>query len=250
MTLAVRDLVAGPRGKPVLRGITLDIRRGEVIALMGPNGSGKSTLAYTVAGHPDYEVLSGKVLLENEDITKLPPNERARRGLLLGFQNPPEIPGVRLLNFLAAAYSKIRDAEARLVTSPRPELVKRLRELSAKLGLPENILGREVNLGFSGGERKRAELLQILVLEPRYVILDEPDSGLDVDGVKVVANVVKQLVEKGVGILLITHYARVLEFIEPSQVLVMVNGVIVDRGGAELVKRIEETGYSPYIEKL
>ncbi len=250
MTLETIELVAGPEDKIVLRGVTLKVPRGSVVALMGPNGSGKTTLAYTIAGHPAYRVAKGRIILEGEEITSLPPHERARKGLMLGFQNPPEIPGVRLLNFLAAAYNRRFNIQEKLIGSPRPELVKQAREYAIKLGLSEDFLQREVNVGFSGGERKRAEMLQVLLLKPKYVILDEPDSGLDVDGVRMVADAIRRLVDDGVGVLIITHYARILQFVEPDHVAVLVNGVIVDEGGPELARRIEQEGYGAYATKM
>lgn len=249
MALETIDLAAGPEDKVVLRGVTLRVPRGSVVALMGPNGSGKTTLAYTIAGHPAYRVVKGRILLEVEDITGLPPHERARKGLMLGFQNPPQIPGVRLLNFLAAAYNRRLNLQEKLIGSPRPELVKQAREYAVKLGLSGDFLQREVNVGFSGGERKRAEMLQVLVLKPKYVILDEPDSGLDIDGVRIVADAIRRLADDGVGVLVITHYARILQFVEPDHVAILVNGVIVDEGGPELARRIEQEGYGAYMAK-
>ncbi|ABM80385.1 Fe-S cluster assembly ATPase SufC [Hyperthermus butylicus] len=248
MALEARNLVAGPEGKIVLRGVNIKVPQGSIIALMGPNGSGKTTLAYTLMGHPRYRVESGEVLLDGEPVTSLPPHERARRGLMLGFQNPVEIPGVRLISFIAAAYNRRFGIEERLIGMPRPELHKQARELAERLGLRSEMLQREVNVGFSGGERKRAEMLQLLLLRPRYVILDEPDSGLDVDGVRVIAEAIRELVEQGTGVLVITHYARILQFVEPSHVVVLVNGRVVDEGGPELARRIEQEGYRAYME--
>lgn len=247
MVLEARDLVAGPEDKTILRGVDIKVSPGSIVALMGPNGSGKTTLAYTLMGHPRYRVERGEVLLDGEHITNLPPHERARRGLMLGFQNPVEIPGVRFINFIAAAYNRRFGIEEQLIGMPRPELLKQARELAGKLGLRPEMLQREVNVGFSGGERKRAEMLQLLLLRPRYVILDEPDSGLDVDGVRIIADAIRELVEQGAGVLVITHYARILQFVEPSHVVVLVDGRVVDEGGPELARRIEREGYQAYM---
>ncbi|BES82224.1 Fe-S cluster assembly ATPase SufC [Pyrodictium abyssi] len=246
MALEARGLVAGPEGKTILRGVDIKVPPGSIVALMGPNGSGKTTLAYTLMGHPRYRVESGEVLLDGEPVTGLPPHERARRGLMLGFQNPVEVPGVRFINFIAAAYNRRFGVDERLIGMPRPELLKQARELAERLGLRPDMLQREVNVGFSGGERKRAEMLQLLLLRPRYVVLDEPDSGLDVDGVRVIAGAIRELVEQGAGVLVITHYARILQFVEPSHVVVLVNGRVVDEGGPELARRIEQEGYRAY----
>lgn len=249
MALEVIDLVAGPGDKIVLKGVSLRVEKGSIVALMGPNGSGKTTLAYTITGHPDYRVAGGRIILDSEDVTNTPPHERARKGLILGFQNPPEVPGVRMINFIAAAYNRRFGIVERLIGNPQPELLRLAKSYTAELGLTEEMLQRETNIGFSGGERKRAEMLQILLLKPRYTILDEPDSGLDVDGVKTVAKAIRMLVDEGAGVLLITHYARILRFVEPSHVAVMVDGVIVDEGGPELAKKIDEEGYKAYLAK-
>ncbi|BEP16697.1 Fe-S cluster assembly ATPase SufC [Pyrofollis japonicus] len=248
MSLEVRGVTGGPESKTVLQKVSLSIPRASLVALMGPNGSGKTTLAYTIMGHPSYVVRDGRILLDGEDITGLPTYERARRGLMLGFQSPPEIPGVRFLNFVAAAYNRVKDVEDKLIGTPRPEMIKLVKNYASMLGLRDEHLQREVNVGFSGGERKRAEMLQILVLDPRYVILDEPDSGLDVDGVRVVAKAIQMLLDRGVGVLVITHYARILQFVEPDKVAIMVSGRVVDEGGPELAKHIEEHGYAPYMK--
>ena len=246
MALETRGLVAGPEDKTVLHGVDIKIPPGNIVALMGPNGSGKTTLAYTLMGHPRYRVESGDVILDGEPVTKLPPHERARRGLMLGFQNPVEVPGVRFINFIAAAYNRRFGVNERLIGMPQPELLKQARELAERLGLRPDILQREVNVGFSGGERKRAEMLQLLLLRPRYAVLDEPDSGLDVDGVRIIASAIRELVEQGAGVLVITHYARILQFVEPSHVVVMVDGRVVDEGGPELARRIGQEGYRAY----
>ncbi|KSW12596.1 Fe-S cluster assembly ATPase SufC [Pyrodictium occultum] len=247
MALETRNLTAGPGDKVVLHGVNIKVSPGEIVALMGPNGSGKTTLASVIMGHPRYRVREGDVLLDGEPITKLPTYERARKGVMLAFQNPVEVPGVRFLNFIAAAYNRRFGLEERLIGAPRPELLKQASELAVKLGLRPDMLQREVNVGFSGGEKKRAEMLQLLLLRPRYAILDEPDSGLDVDGVRVIAGAINELADQGAGVIVITHYARILEFVEPNHVVVLVNGRVVDEGGPELARRIEKEGYARYL---
>ncbi len=250
MALEARDLTVSVEDRRVLHGVTVRIEHGEIVALMGPNGSGKTSLAYTLMGHPRYVVEKGSISLDGEDITKLPPHERARKGLLLVFQNPIEIPGVRLLTLLAAAYNRRFGVEERLIGMPSPQLIPKVKQLASMLGLSEQLLQREVNVGFSGGERKRSEILQLLLLEPRYAVLDEPDSGLDVDGIRVVADAVRKLRDRETGVLLITHYARILEFLEPDHVLVLANGRIVAEGGPELARRIEREGYASILRSV
>jgi Fe-S cluster assembly ATP-binding protein len=244
MGLEVANVVAEVAGKRVLDGVTLTVERGSIVALMGPNGSGKTSLAYVIMGHPNYRLVRGDIRLDGESIVGLPPHERARRGILLAFQEPVEVKGVRLSSLIAAAHARLYGGD---LTKPDLKVLDEARKHLELVGLRSEMLDREVNVGFSGGERKRSEILQLLVLKPRYAILDEPDSGLDVDGVKAVAKAVEALRDRGTGILLITHYARILKFIKPDQVLVMVNGRIVDRGGPELAERIERMGYAPYL---
>jgi len=242
-TLEVKDLHVNVAGRRVLRGVNLRVEPGTIHVLMGPNGSGKSTLAYTIMGREGYRVEKGEIILGEEDITELPTEERALKGLFLAFQEPPAVPGVRYSSFLIAMINK-RRGEDDLFKLSDPRILKRIYELLDLVGLPRNALMREVNRGFSGGEKKRSEMLQALLLEPEIVILDEPDSGLDVDGVRKIASIIKSLRESGKGILLITHYARLLEYLQPDRVSVLVDGRIVASGGPELAERIEREGYN------
>src|ERR1700704_4293895 len=224
----------------IVRGLTLRVPRGEVHALMGPNGSGKSTLAKVLAGHPNYHVTAGKILMDGEDLLELEPDERARRGLFLAFQYPSEVPGVTIANFLRAAM------QARLPEGEELEATDYYAKLYEKIDLLEidrAFTSRAVNEGFSGGEKKRCEILQMAMLDPRYAVLDETDSGLDIDALKVVANGVNSLRGPNLGVLLITHYQRLLNYIVPDFVHVMVQGRIVRSGGKELALELEEKGY-------
>ena len=240
--LVVEDLHAGVEGRDdILKGISLTVKRGEVHALMGPNGSGKSTLSYVLMGRPGYRVTKGRVLLKGEDILELAPDERARRGMFLAFQYPQEIPGVSVINFLRAA----RNAEKGQEMAPLA-FHKFLKEKMSLLGVSDEMVRRYVNQGFSGGEKKRNEVLQLAVLQPEIAILDETDSGLDIDAVRVVANGVHELVGPEMGALVITHYQRILNFIKPDFVHVMVNGRIVEEGGPELAHKLEAEGYERY----
>lgn len=248
--LEVRGLRVKVGKALVLKGVDLSVRPGEIHALMGPNGSGKSTLAYTILGREGYDVEGGDIILDGEKITGLPTHERARKGLFLAFQEPPAIPGVRMSSFLIALHNKRIGQEDDLFKLTNPRFLARLRELVRKVGLPDSVLQREVNVGFSGGEKKRSELLQALVLEPKYLILDEPDSGLDVDGVRMVAGILREQAERGAGILLITHYTRMFSFLEPDRVSVLYNGRIVASGGMELAEAIDREGYQGLVERL
>ena len=238
--LEIQDLHAGITEQEIIRGLTLTIPKGEVHAIMGPNGSGKSTLAKVLAGHPDYAVTSGSVTMDGEDILGLEADERARKGIFLAFQYPSEIPGVTIANFLRAA------VQARLPEGEELEAVEYYQQLYAKMDLLEmdrSFTSRSVNEGFSGGEKKRNEILQLAMLEPKYAVLDETDSGLDIDALKIVANGVNSLRGPNLGVLLITHYQRLLEYIVPDYVHVMVHGRIVRSGGKELALELEEKGY-------
>ncbi len=208
---------------------------------MGPNGSGKISLAFSIMGYPKYRVVSGRILLGNNDITHLPPYERSLRGLLLAFQNPVEVRGVRLSTLIFSALNK-RKGEKNLLKSD-PEIISQLMRNLREVGLTNEHLHREINLGFSGGEKKRAELLQALMLKPKFLILDEPDSGLDVDGIKITARKINELARNGTGIIIITHYARLLKYLHPKEIIIMRNGKIAARGEAELSYLIEEKGY-------
>ncbi len=245
--LEIRGLHVEVDGKRVLKGVNLKVERGEVYVIMGPNGSGKTSLAMAIMGHPSYKVVEGDIVFKGESIASLPVEERGLRGIFLGFQNPVEVPGVRLSTLVIASYNKRRGLED--LTKPSdPRLLQRMMRVAEDVGLAREHLYREVNIGFSGGERKRAEILQLLLLEPELTILDEPDSGLDVDGVWMVAKIIDALRKKGRSVLLITHYARVLSYVKPDKVAVLVDGRIVDRGGAELAEIVEREGYSRYLE--
>lgn len=237
----------------ILKGVSLEVKPGEIHAIMGPNGSGKSTLAYTLAGHPSYELSPGKptsqVLLDGEDMLELAPDQRANAGLFLAFQYPIEIPGVKVQNFLRLAY------EARFADQPDrtfPTVLafrKHLESLAEELKVNKALLKRGLNEGFSGGEKKRLEILQMAVLEPKYAILDETDSGLDVDAIKAVAEGVKKIVKKyQTGIIVITHYQRILKYLKPDFVHVMVKGQLVKSGGSQLAQELEEQGYTKYAQ--
>jgi len=238
--LNIENLHIAVGGQGIVRGLTLRVPRGEVHALMGPNGSGKSTLAKVLAGHPDYQVTAGRVLMDGENLLELEPDERARRGLFLAFQYPSEIPGVTIANFLRAALqSRLPDGEELEATDYYAKLYEKM-EL---LGMDRSFTSRAVNEGFSGGEKKRAEILQLAMLEPKYAVLDETDSGLDIDALKTVAHGVNSLRGPDLGILLITHYQRLLNYIVPDYVHVMVGGRIVRSGRKELALELEERGY-------
>jgi len=240
--LTVEDLHVNVGGREVLRGVTLHVPYGTIHTVMGPNGSGKSTLAYTIMGREAYEVTRGDIILDGRSILSLPTEERALEGLFLAFQEPPAIPGVRFSTFLIAALNKRLGGED-LTMLKDPGKIREIYRLLEELGLPKDVLGRELYVGFSGGEKKRAEMLQALLLDPKVIILDEPDSGLDVDGVRKIAEIIRDLRDKGKAILLITHYARLLEHVEPDQVTVLSNGRVVASGGPELARLVEEKGY-------
>ena len=238
--LSIEKLHITVGDREIVRGLTLRVPRGEVHAIMGPNGSGKSTLAKVLAGHPDYHVTAGKVLMDGEDLLELDPDERARRGLFLAFQYPSEIPGVTIANFLRAALqSRLPEGEELEATDYYAKLYEKM-EL---LGMDRSFTSRSVNEGFSGGEKKRTEILQMAMLEPKYAVLDETDSGLDIDALKTVAHGVNSLRGPDLGILLITHYQRLLNYIVPDHVHVMVAGRIVRSGRKELALELEERGY-------
>jgi Fe-S cluster assembly ATP-binding protein len=246
-SIAIQDLHVSINEQPIVRGVNLEFAQGEVHAVMGPNGSGKSTLAKVVAGHPDYQVTQGDVLLDGESILGLEPDERARRGLFLAFQYPIEIPGVSNANFLRAAI------QARLPEGEEldaMEFYHRLYEKMDMLDMRREFTARSVNEGFSGGEKKRNEILQLAMLEPAFAILDETDSGLDIDALKVVANGVNKLRGPKLGVLLITHYQRLLNYIVPDFVHVMSEGRIVRSGDKELALELESKGYDWLKEEL
>jgi len=245
-SLVIKDLHASVAGTEIIRGLSLEIESGKVHAVMGPNGSGKSTLAKVLGGHPDYAVTSGEVLMDGEDILALEPDERARKGLFIAFQYPMEIPGVSNANFLrSAVQARLPEGE----TLDAMEYYERLYQKMDLLEIDRKFTARSVNEGFSGGEKKRNEILQMAMLEPRYAILDETDSGLDIDALKIVAQGVNTLRGPGLGVLLITHYQRLLNYIVPDVVHVMVRGRIVRTGGKELALALEEQGYDWIIKQ-
>jgi Fe-S cluster assembly ATP-binding protein len=244
-TLEIRGLEASVEGKPILKGIDLSVKQGETHALMGPNGSGKSTLANVLMGRPGYALTGGQVMFKGEDITKLTADQRAQRGLFLAMQYPVEIPGVSVVNFLRTAYKSAKGEEINAL-----QFRKRMKEKMTLLGVEDAMVQRYVNQGFSGGEKKKNEILQLAVLEPEIAVLDETDSGLDIDSLKAVAGGVAQLIGPDLGILLITHYTRVLKYITPDFVHVMIGGRIVKSGGEELAAELEEKGYEGLRKEL
>jgi len=241
--------VALDDGTEIVKGVDLTINRNEIHAVMGPNGSGKSTLAYALMGHPAYEITEGEILLDGEAITDLPADERAQRGLFLAFQYPHAIPGVTVTSFLRTALNAVRKARNGGVDDPVPvpEFRKQVLAAMEELKVPREMAQRYVNDGFSGGEKKRIEILQMAMLKPRIAVLDETDSGLDIDALKVVASGVKKLVGPEMGALLITHYQRILNYVRPDYVHVFVDGRIVEEGGPELAHRLEAEGYEAFM---
>lgn len=243
--LEIRNLHANIGGKEIIKGLSLTVKDGEVAAIMGPNGSGKSTLSYVVSGRDGYEVTEGEIILNGENILELEPNERAARGLFLAFQYPLEIPGVTTMTFLKAVMNAQRKARGEAEHST-PEFMKIVREASGKLGVAQDMLRRALNVGFSGGEKKRMEVLQMSLLNPSFAILDETDSGLDIDALRVVADGVNALRDDKRGFLVITHYQRLLDYIKPDSVHVMSAGRIVSSGGPELALELEKSGYKNF----
>lgn len=247
-TLEIKDLYVSVDGKEILKGLNFAVNRGEVHALMGPNGSGKSTLAYTIMGHPKYKVESGDILFEGKSILEMKPDERAKLGLFLAFQYPVEVPGVTLFNFLwkAIQANNLDSTVGRASKLPKSvvdykrELIDRIK----RLNMSEIFVYRPIGVGFSGGEKKRMEILQMTMLKPIIAFLDEPDSGLDIDSLKVVAEVVNSVRTPELGIVMITHYQRILNYIKPDFVHIMLEGRIVKSGGPEIVEKLEQEGYA------
>jgi Fe-S cluster assembly ATP-binding protein len=240
--LEIRDLHATVEGTEILKGVDLTINQGEIHALMGPNGSGKSTLANTLLGHPKYKVTKGDVLIDGESILNLTPDKRAKKGLFLAFQYPVAVPGVTMFSFLRAAYNAVHTDEknqAPTIFDFKETLAERMK----LLGMDESFMNRYLNEGFSGGEKKRAEILQLAMLKPKFAVLDETDSGLDIDALRVVAEGVSKIASDDLGILVITHYQRILKYIMPTFVHVMYEGRITQSGGQELSLKLEEKGY-------
>jgi Fe-S cluster assembly ATP-binding protein len=240
--LKINNLHANINGKEILKGINLEIKAGEVHAIMGPNGSGKSTLASVIAGKEDFEVTEGSVVLNGEDLSDFAPEVRAHKGVFLSFQYPIEIPGVTVTNFIKTAINETRKAKG-MEELPAKEMLQLIREKADLLEIDRKFLSRSLNEGFSGGEKKRNEIFQMAMLEPQLAILDETDSGLDIDALKVVANGVNKLKSEKNAVLLITHYQRLLDYIVPDFVHVLYNGKIVKSGGKELAYELEEKGY-------
>ena len=239
MTLEIKNLYVGFEGKIILKGVNLKLEPGKIHALMGPNGSGKTTLSYVLMGHPKYKIMAGQILLDGDDITKFSPDERAKRGLFLSFQAPIEVQGVTISNFLRQAYNSIKGKKLSLL-----EFREMLEEKCKLLKMDVKFLNRYLNQGFSGGEKKKAEILQMLVLNPGTVILDETDSGLDIDALKLVSEGVKQFMTPEKTVLVITHYKRILDYLQPDKVSVMIDGKIEFEGDSSLVASLEEKGYS------
>ncbi|PWH14305.1 MAG: Fe-S cluster assembly ATPase SufC [Anaerolineae bacterium] len=250
-SLEIKNLHVGIEGKEIVKGLSLTIQPGEIHAIMGPNGTGKSTLSYALMGHPAYEVTEGEVWFKGQNILELEPDERSRLGLFLAFQYPVAIPGVTVANFLRSAINARRRAE-----NPEdkgiaiPEFRKMLKAKMDMLKMDQSFAGRYLNDGFSGGEKKRAEILQMAVLQPSIAILDETDSGLDIDALRIVADGVNTLMNENMGVLVITHYQRLLNYIKPHFVHVMMDGRIVESGGPDLALHLEEHGYDWIREKV
>lgn len=253
--LEIENLHASIEDTEILRGVNLTVNTGEIHAIMGPNGSGKSTLANVIAGNPEYEVTEGSIRFFGEDILEMSPDERAQLGLFLAFQYPTVIPGVSMANFLRMAVTNVRNArnersggDAKPFT-PR-EFRKLMKEKMAQLNVPESFATRYLNEGFSGGEKKRAEILQMALLDPTLAVLDETDSGLDIDALRVVSEGVNNLMHEGMGMVLITHYQRLLDYIKPQHVHIMIQGRIVKSSGPELAHELEAKGYEQLLEEF
>lgn len=240
--LVIKDLHAGVEGNEILNGINLEVKAGEVHAIMGPNGSGKSTLASVIAGKEEFEVTQGEIFFEGEDLVDSAPEERAHKGIFLSFQYPVEIPGVTVTNFMKTAINESRKARGQ-EDMPANTMLKKIREKSEMLNIDRKFLSRSLNEGFSGGEKKRNEIFQMAMLEPKLAILDETDSGLDIDALRIVADGVNKLRSKDKAVILITHYQRLLEYIIPDYVHVLHEGKIVKSGSKDLALQLEEKGY-------
>ncbi len=249
-TLEIKNLHVSINDKQIVKGLNIKVKQGEVHALMGPNGSGKSTLSFAIMGHPRYNITSGDILVDDESILETRPDERAKKGLFLSFQYPSEITGVKYSTFLRLALNSKRKSQG-LDTIPVVDFHKLFKENIKKLGMDESFVSRYLNEGFSGGEKKRSEILQLSILQPKIAILDETDSGLDIDALRIVAESVDRLAkEQDVGILVITHYQRILRYLHPDFVHVMVDGNIVKSGGKKLAEELEEKGYSDFVKEV
>ena len=240
--LQIKNLHASVDDKEILKGINLEVKPGEIHAIMGPNGAGKSTLSSVIAGNEAFEVTQGEIILDNEDLVELDPEERAHKGIFLSFQYPVEIPGVSVTNFIRTAINESRKAKG-LEEMPASEMLKQIKEKAELLEIDRKFLSRSLNEGFSGGEKKRNEIFQMAMLDPKIAILDETDSGLDIDALRIVANGVNKLKNQDNAVILITHYQRLLDYIVPDFVHVLVDGKIVKTGGKELALELEEKGY-------
>ena len=247
--LRIKNLHAGIEGNEILHGVNLNVKPGEVHAIMGPNGSGKSTLASVIAGKEDYDITEGEILFKDEDISELDPEERAYKGIFLSFQYPVEIPGVTVTNFIRTAINETRKPQ-KLEPMPGAEMLKKIREKADLLGIDRRFLSRSLNEGFSGGEKKRNEIFQMAMMDPTLAILDETDSGLDIDSLKIVADGVNALRNKDKSIVVITHYQRLLDYIVPDFVHVIMDGKIVKSGGKELALELDKKGYDWLKEEL
>ena len=241
-TLEIKNLHASVDGKKILNGVSLTLKSGEVHAVMGPNGSGKSTLSFVLMGHPKYKIESGEILFDGQSMKDLPADKRAKLGLFLGFQYPSEVSGVSVFNFLRTTYNSMHGKDIAVM-----DFNKMLKEKVSALNIGEEMIKRNLNEGFSGGEKKKSEILQLAVLEPKIAVLDEPDSGTDIDVLKLVANGIRAACEKNkTGILLITHYNRILQHVRPDAVHIFIDGKIVKSGTAELADEVEKNGYEVY----
>jgi len=244
-TLEIKSLHVNVEDKPILKGLTLTVPKGEVHAIMGPNGSGKSTLAYAIMGHPKYTITGGEILMKGENILEMEPEERSNKGLFLAFQYPCEVPGVRQANFLRLAVNARRGKETDVM-----EFYDELEKKMKLLEIDEKFIKRYLNEGFSGGEKKRNEILQMLMLQPEFAVMDETDSGLDIDALKVVSRGVNELRGSNFGALIITHYERILRYITPDHVHILVDGKIVKSGDADLATHLEEHGYDWIVKEV
>ena len=240
--LEINNLHCKIEGKPILKGVNLKINKGEIHAIMGPNGSGKSTLANVISGHEDYEVTKGTIYFKDQEINELSPEERAHEGVFLSFQYPVEIPGVTVTNFIKTAINESRKSKG-LDEMPSSEMLKKIREKASLLEIDSNFLSRSLNQGYSGGEKKRNEIFQMAMMEPELAVLDETDSGLDIDALKIVANGVIKCSNEEISVIVITHYQRLLDYIVPDFVHVVMDGKVVKSGDKDLAKKIEEVGY-------